>query len=86
MTSPVLEAALDYLSRGWSILPVSQDKRPLRPWAEFQTRRPTEAEVRGWYAKWPSAGVGIVCGKISGHIVVDVDPRAGGDITLVLLR
>ncbi|MEK7848503.1 MAG: bifunctional DNA primase/polymerase [Chloroflexota bacterium] len=80
--SAPLEAALDYLRRGWSVLPVGGDKRPLLRWAEFQQRRPSETEVRGWFAHWPDAGVGIVTGKVSGLAVLDVDPRNGGNNTL----
>ena len=83
LSNPCLEAALAYLVKGWSVIPVGQDKRPLVPWEQFQHRLPTEAEVRGWYQQHPQAGVGIVCGKVSGLIVLDMDPRNGGDQTLL---
>jgi len=43
------------------------------PWREFQERLATEEEIRGWYDKYPEAGVAIVTGKISGVTVLDLD-------------
>lgn len=77
MTSEILKnAALNYLLRGLSVIPVGQDKIPLIKWQEFQERRATAAEVKEWWTKFPNAQIGIVTGKISGLIVVDVE--AGG--------
>src|SRR5881296_1678422 len=50
-------------------------KRPLFPWIEFQSRRPTAAEMSAWYRRDPRAGVAIVCDAVSGLAVVDFDPR-----------
>lgn len=69
------EAALDYLSRGLSILPLAKDKKPLMPWQEFQTRKPTELEVHQWFKQWPEANIGIVTGKISNLTVIDCDSQ-----------
>jgi len=72
------EAALIYLRHGYSVIPLRpHDKRPAIAWEEFQRRRATKAEVTGWYRRWPEAGVGIVCGSVSGIVVVDGDPRNG---------
>ena len=52
-------------------------KKPMLKWSQFQTRRPTEREVRGWFGgvDGPSAlrNIGIALGPISGCIVIDVD-------------
>lgn len=78
-----LDAALSYLARGWAVLPMSRkSKKPIIKWKEFQTRRPTEAEVRGWWQAFPRANVGIITGAISGIAVLDEDgeeddPEAG---------
>lgn len=77
MTNEILKnAALQYLSRGISIIPVGTDKIPLIKWQEFQERRATSEEVEKWWQQFPDAQIGIVTGKISGLIVVDVE--AGG--------
>ncbi len=76
----LLNAALNYLSRGWSIIPINpSSKKPcLESWLEYQRRLPTIDEVNDWWTKWPWASIGLVTGEISGVSVIDVDPRHGG--------
>lgn len=71
--NPIFDAALDYLVRGWNIIPLRQDKRPaLTSWQEFQSRRVTEAEARAWFSR-PANNIGVVTGEVSGLVVVDLD-------------
>jgi hypothetical protein len=85
--SSTLRAALDYLARGWSVLPIEpRGKRPLVPWLALQTRHADEAEIRAWFERHPDANVGIVTGAISGMVVVDIDPRHGGAASLADLE
>ena len=90
-----LSEALRLLSLGLSVLPVhtpwrdgcscgddrcaSPGKHPRIRWTEYQKRLPTEEEVRRWFKRWPAANVGIATGAVSGIVVVDIDPRHGGD-------
>jgi hypothetical protein len=79
----VLEAALAYAARGWSVIPIeTRGKRPLIRWGEHQGRIAAAAEIRAWYARWPEANVGIVTGRVSGLAVIDVDERHGGASSL----
>lgn len=76
-------AALAYLQRGWSVIPVRpREKRPIVAWQVFQQERPTADQIERWWLRWPDANVGIVTGAISGLVVLDVDPRHGGDASL----
>ena len=75
----MLEYALKYLQKGASVMPVGKNKIPLIVWKEFQTRKPTEEEVRKWWTDFPEANIGVITGKISNLIVVDVEK--GGDIS-----
>lgn len=69
-----VEQALEFLNDGWSIFPVGPDKRPLlASWKEFQERFATEEEVKWWWLSYPDANVGLVCGKLSGRSVIDID-------------
>jgi len=80
-------AALGYLAHGWSVVPIEpRGKRPLVRWEEFQRRAPSEAELAAWFARWTDANVGIVTGRVSGLVVVDVDPRHGGEEALAALE
>jgi len=60
-----------------SIIPVSANKKPLIKWEEFQKRKASEDEIKGWWAKNPKANVGIVTGSISNLCVVDIDEPKG---------
>jgi len=73
----VYEYALRYLDLGLSVIPLkTMSKEPLIPWKEFQERLPTKEEVREWF-KGKDNNIGIICGSISGNLVVidfdDVD-------------
>jgi hypothetical protein len=38
--------------------------------------------IRGWWARWPNANIGIATGKKSGIFIMDIDPRHGGPASL----
>ena len=75
---------LDYAARGWRVLPLKpRDKAPLgelvsHGWKDATTDPDTIAR---WWARYPDANVGIACGA-SGLLVLDIDPRNGGDDSL----
>ena len=46
----------------------------------------TEADVEDWWSRWPDANVGVVTGRVSGIVVLDVDPRSGGGPALGALQ
>lgn len=66
-------AALDLIGRGWAIFPVGgQDgKQPLVKWSRAHTRR--ENEVNVWLHRFAVSGWGVVTGRASGVVVVDID-------------
>lgn len=41
--------------------------------------------INEWWNKWPDANIAIATGEASGFVVLDVDPRHGGEDSLELL-
>lgn len=63
----------------------SRGKHPrLTRWPRLATT--DEPTLRAWWGQWPTANVGIATGAGSGLLVLDVDPRHGGDESLARLE
>lgn len=76
----MLEQALIYADRGFSVIPIASDsKKPLIKWQKFQHERASKDRISRFWTKHPTTNIGLVCGQISNLIVIDVDPRNGGD-------
>src|SRR5262249_33786593 len=52
----------------------------------LKERSTDEATIRRWWTHQPGANVGVVTGAPSGLVVLDVDPRHGGDERLAELE
>lgn len=73
-----LDAALALAKYGFSIFPlIPNDKRPLIDGWQAQATN-DEARVKQWWVAQPDANIGISTERL---LVIDVDPRNGGDIT-----
>jgi hypothetical protein len=69
-----LAMALDYLHRGWCVLPQRPgEKHPCVKWKPFQLQRPSAEEVRAWFQQFPDAGPLVLLGPISQLFAIDVD-------------
>ena len=85
--SAIAAAASDYLRRGWSVIPLRPGtKLPAIRWEQFQQHRAAADELAHWFERWPSVNIGIVTGKVSGLVVLDVDARHGGFDSLAALE
>lgn len=74
-----LEYALHYSMQGWAVFPlVPNAKVPLTPNGFKDATRDPET-VRQWWTRWPDANVGVVTGRASGVVVLDVDRKHGVD-------
>jgi hypothetical protein len=93
--------ALEYASRGWPVFPVHVPAGDGcscgNPDCEHVGKHPRtqhglidattdDATIRQWWAQWPGANIGIRTGLPSGIVVLDIDPRHGGDETLADLE
>lgn len=69
----VLNAALAYLEAGISVIPV-RGKQAAVSWSRFQTERAPFSFAHNWNRAGLLSGVGVVCGAVSGNLVVmDLD-------------
>ena len=55
----------------------SPGKAPQMGWKEFQTRRPTPAELQEMWTRFPNANVGVCMGPVSGIVGLDIDGEPG---------
>lgn len=72
MVQTALEAALEYIGRGWSIFPI-HNKKPCIKWEQYQDSLPSIDLVRQWWTQYPDAGIALVLGKVSGVVRLDID-------------
>ena len=85
--------AQEYAERGWPVFPChtpthvgcsccrgdcsSPGKHP-RTASGLRDATTDPGVVASWWRRWPNANVGIVTGRASGLVVIDIDPRHGG--------
>jgi hypothetical protein len=83
MTADLLTTARAYLRAGFSVIPIRGDgsKAPaVATWKQYQFARPTQDDLREWFDGRDDLGIGVVCGRISGNLVViDFDLAAVWD-------
>lgn len=86
ISTDIERAALAYLVRGWSVIPIEpRGKRPIVAWQAFERRIAAPDEVAAWFRRTRNANVAVVTGTISGLVVLDVDPQHGGTESLAEL-
>lgn len=99
---PLLKEALGYAARDWPVLPLhsvdktgacscskpdcsSPGKHPHTPHGIKDATTEVKA-IQEWWTNWPDANIGIAAGKASRLVVLDIDPRNGGEKTLEALE
>ncbi len=76
VTQGVVSAAIDYVERGWCVIPLASNGRsPLLDVAHVADGPASDSrQLAHWWQVWPYAAVGIATGRASGLVVVSV-PR-----------
>lgn len=65
---------MDYLSLGINSIAVSENKRAIFPWKEYQEKMITREELDRQMADPRAKGIAIICGAISGGLeAIDID-------------
>lgn len=93
MTAPdLLAAALEYVGRGWLVIPLHSPTARGCSCGRADCERPAKhprtthglkdasrdsARISEWWRLWPDANIGIVTGPESGILVLDVDGKRG---------
>jgi Bifunctional DNA primase/polymerase, N-terminal len=71
----LLGAALDYAARGWPVLPLRPRTKLPATARGFHDASTDPGQVGAWWAAYPDANIGLVCGV--GFDVLDVDGDEG---------
>lgn len=81
------EAAHGYVDRfGFAVFPIAhQTKRPIVA-GGFKAATKDHTQITSWWSKNPRSGIGIATGAVSGIVVLDQDPRNGGEESYLDLR
>ena len=78
----ILQEAIHYAQRGLPVFPCQvSDKSPLTR-NGFKDASVNIEHIKCWWANHPSAIIGMPTGSASHVVVVDIDPRHGGDHAL----
>jgi putative DNA primase/helicase len=101
VSTTMLGAALKYASRGKPVFPLHNvrdgrcscgkdcgnnlGKHPRIP-GGFKSATIKEEQIREWWIQWLDANIGMPTGEPSGFIVLDIDPRHGGQDSLAQLQ
>ncbi len=80
-----LEAALAYATRGLYVLPCLPRLKLPACTHGYRDATTDREKIARWWSALPSANLGMACAP-SGIVVIDVDPRSGGDRTLAALE
>jgi hypothetical protein len=79
MENEKLEAALQYASFGWHVLPVVPNEKLPASLHGVNDATTDPEQIKRWWTANPNFNIGIAAGEKSGLIVFDIDPRNGGD-------
>ncbi len=77
--TPIYSAALRCIEQGWSVIPLiggndaARGKTPAVKWSRYRKALPTAEELRRCFVDQGFSAYGVVCGKLSKLVVLDLD-------------
>jgi hypothetical protein len=79
----MITSALELAANGWPVFPCDwrpgdHEKAPLLPSPGYHLATTDPEQIRAWWRRWPYAMIGAPVPDSA--IVIDIDPRNGGDI------
>jgi hypothetical protein len=75
----MLEAALEYASRAWPVLPLRPGSKLPATLSGLHDASTNPDEITAWWSACPTLNVGIATGAAAGVLVVDLDTKHGVD-------
>lgn len=71
----MIDVVSEYVDLGWSVLPVKpEDKRPyMTNWLQYTRAKASKQTVLNWFNGLTNAGVGVVTGRVSNMVVLDIE-------------
>jgi len=79
MIARLLNAAIRYAEMGYPVFPCKPGRKEPLTKNGFHDATTDEARIRRWWTDNPRANIGMPTGPASGLIVIDIDPRNGGE-------
>ncbi len=77
--TPTYSAALRCVEQGWSVIPLiggndaARGKTPAIAWTRYRKMLPSADNLHGWFVDQGFSAYGVVCGKLSKLVVLDLD-------------
>lgn len=86
-----LDAAFEICALGWKVFPCAPGrKEPAIPHRiggrGVLDATDDEETICEWERRFPAANIGVACGEISGILVVDIDPKNDGMVSIKSLK
>jgi hypothetical protein len=72
LTALYISHILPLATLGYALIPL-RTKGTRQVWKQFQTQRPTPAQLQRWFKNSTYSAYGVLCGQISNLMVLDFD-------------
>ena len=79
-TNDLLGAALAYAQMKFAVFPCRPGRKEPRTTRGFHDATKDNEQIRRWWGNSPTANIGIATGNVSSLLVIDIDPRHGGNV------